>query len=119
MIVKESAMKRSDAIDKCMDLGLQFTKHFNKIMDEGINSPNFNHHCLEMQSWFDKIQSITLKPNNISLRKNQIWDWFFTVGGDVDDYIKTKYIEKYEEFYLNLMLNPEKKIVDIIKNLLK
>ena len=52
-IIKEMAYNRSDAINRCADLGEQFISHFNKIMDAGdINDPDFIHHCTEMDAWY-------------------------------------------------------------------
>ena len=42
------AYPRDYIIDRCSSLGNQFAKHFNKVVKEGKDSPNFSHHCHEM-----------------------------------------------------------------------
>ena len=57
-VLNEIAMSRRDAIDKCSDLGYQFVKHFKKVIQEGIESEDFHHHCKEMQSWYEQVKDI-------------------------------------------------------------
>lgn len=112
------AMVKSDAIELCMNLGKKFVEHFNKVVTEGVDSPSFSHHCDEMQAWYDKVSSIVLKHNNKKIRKDQLWDWFFTIGTDIETLIRTEWIDAYENLYLQLSLHPNLSIESILKEIL-
>ena len=109
------AMVKADAIDLCMNLGKKFVEHFNKVMAEGVDSPSFSHYCDEMQAWYDKVSTIVLKHNNKKIRKDQLWDWFFTVGTDIEELIPTEWLDVYENLYLQLSLHPGLSIKSILK----
>lgn len=112
------AMVKADAIDLCMNLGKKFIEHFNKVVTEGVDSPSFPHHCDEMQAWYDKVSTIVLKHNNKKIRKDQLWDWFFTVGTDIEGLISAEQLNTYGDLYLQLSLHPNLKIKSILKEVL-
>lgn len=111
------SMDRSDAIDKCLSLGEKFTEHFNEIMKEGVQSSNFKHHCHEMQVWFDTVKKITLKPKGKYLTIEYLVDWFFTAGQTVEKLIDDEYEDEYETLIRSLLIDKDRKIEDIIRNL--
>lgn len=112
------AMVKADAIELCMNLGKKFVEHFNKVVTEGVDSPSFSHHCDEMQAWYGKVSSIVLKHNNKEIRKDQLWDWFFTVGTDIEELIPTEHLDAYENLYLQLSLHSNLLIESILKEVL-
>ena len=68
-----------------------------------------------MQAWYDKVSFIVLKHNNKKIRKDQLWDWFFTVGTDIEELIPTEWLDVYENLYLQLSLHPGLSIKSILK----
>lgn len=112
------AMVKADAIDLCMNLGKKFIEHFNKAVTEGVDSPSFSHHCNEMQASYDKVSTIVLKHNNKKIRKDQLWDWFFTVGTDIEGLIPPEHLDAYENLYLQLSLHSNLKIESILREVL-
>lgn len=113
----ESTYKRADAIDRCFNLGKKFTQHFNMIAKLGKDDTDFKHHCQELQSWYDPVRVIRLKESNKTITRSQLWDWFFTVGQDVEDVILPQFTDLYEDFYLELSRG-NRKVVDILEELL-
>lgn len=120
-IIKEMAYNRSDAINRCADLGEQFISHFNKIMDAGdINDPDFIHHCTEMDAWLNKVRKITLKPKNKTLNTELLVDWFFTAGSSIDIIVsKEEYQDIYSSFITKLLVDKHKKVSDALIETLK
>ena len=118
--IDEMALSRGDAIDRCINLGKQFIEHFHKVYVEEIESRDFNHHCQEMQSWYDSVSSIRLKTNNKFLTNTQLIDWFFTLGANVEDYLDNdEEVEHYNNFIVELLSNKRsKKVVDVLKDIL-
>lgn len=101
-ILTEMATNRQDAMNRCLNLGPNFIKHFHKAYQEGVKNINFHHHCTEMKSWWDKVKGIRLKPDNKKLSLINYIDWFFTAGGALSDYG----IDDQEEIiYSDLILN--------------
>lgn len=101
--INEMALSRSDAIDLCLNLGKEFAEHFVKVVTEGVNSENFNHHCSEMQAWFDKVRKIKLKPKGKTLNIEQYIDWFFTVGQNTEDVVGENNVDLYEKLIAKLL----------------
>ena len=97
----EMSMDRSKAIDRCIGLGKQFTKHFDKIYKDPINQ-SADHWVEEMQTWLDDINSITLKPKAKHLDHATKMDCFFTVGSSYEYLFKDNEdeIEAYDKFVL-------------------
>lgn len=116
--IKETAFSQNQAIDKCLELGKKFVDHFNKIMVEGKNSNNFQHHCQEMQAWWDKVRKIKLSYNKKLISNRQLIDWFFTAGQDYSDLIITEYIIKYKELISLLLNDRNATIKEIFTNIL-
>lgn len=101
--VDEMALKRADAIELCMSLGSKFIEHFHKIYVGGLQDIDFNHHCHEMQAWYDKASSIVIKATKKSISNSELNDWFFTVGSSVDSLLNdSDEIDKYEIFMKKL-----------------
>lgn len=108
-VLHEMAYERRDAINRCADLGKPFIEHFKKIIDTGIQDKDFNHHCHEMQTWFNDVKNITLKYNNKHLSNSQLMDWFFTIGSDTETLLEDSYRELYEDFIISLLVNKDVK----------
>lgn len=118
-VLQEMALSRNEAIDKCIELGKQFTEHFNKLMFEGKNSDDYSHHVAEMQAWLDKVRNIKLKATNKYISNSQLSDWFFTAGQTVEDVIDFQYIDKYEKFYILILANPNMQLKEILEKFLQ
>ena len=101
----EMAYVRADAIDHCSTLGKRFVEHFIKICDEGVTSPDFRHHCQEMQSWWDDVKGIKLKEDKKLISVSNLNDWFFTLGRDPEDFIPEYALGVYTKLYLSLLSN--------------
>lgn len=119
MQLQEMAYKRSDAIDKCYTNGRPFIEHFHKCMQDlsDNNRELYRHHASEMQSWWDVVREIKLTSNNKKLLYDQLINWFFTVGSDVEDVIDAEYQDVYERFYIELLRHPESKIVNLLEDI--
>lgn len=117
MRLNEMSFEKNQAIDTSVELGEQFAKHFVKIMEEGFKNPNFKHHCHEMQVWFDKVKKITIKPKTKHLTIEQWIDWFFTAGQSIELLIPESYQDEYEILIKELIIDKDKKIIDIISSL--
>lgn len=117
MYLSEMAMERSDAISKCMELGNKFIEHFIKVAEEGRYGQDFEHHCKEMQTWWNFAKSIQLKYNKKLISNSQLMDWFFSRGSSIEYIIPAKYQDAYEEFCINLLKDKNKSIIDAIKEL--
>ena len=102
-MLTETAISRVDAIDKCDQLGKMFVEHFHKVVTEGVYSSAFNHHCAEMQAWYDSARDITLKSNGKVVTKTNLIDWFFSMGKNVEDVVEEEYVDTYEKFYIELL----------------
>lgn len=117
MHLSEVAMERSDAIGKCMELGSEFIEHFIKVADEGPYNRDFEHHCKEMQTWWNLVKSIQLRYNKKLISNSQLMDWFFSRGSSIEYVIPIKFQDAYEEFCIKLLNDKNKSITDAIKEL--
>ena len=104
----EMALKRSDAIITCMGLGKKFIEHFNKIYKETLKTPidmkNIPNWVVELTAFFGEVRGIRLKSNKKPLSNINIEDWFFTGGGNLEDFfIDEKEIKKYKDFCTELL----------------
>ena len=109
--VKDMSMKRIDAIDRCYSLGKKFIEHFDKIY-KNPTSLDTNHHCDEMQSWYNQVRDITLKEDKKPLSKDCLIDWFFTATGNPDNFMSNPSREElnaYNDFTYNVLLNNDVK----------
>ena len=115
--LSEMAYTRGHAIELCSNLSNKFSEHFLKVMKSGIESPDFKHHCSEMQAWFNKVSSIRLKPDSKKITKTNIMDWFITDGRTPEDFIPEEYVDKYEDFCVGLLdgKTVEESFIDILK----
>lgn len=103
--ISEFAQSRQKIIDDCIALGKQFAHHFNKIMDEGIESLYFKHHCDELQNYFNQVSNTKFKHNNKRLTTENLIDWFFTTGQNTEDIIKEPYVDAYDKLIVYLITN--------------
>lgn len=99
----EMSLERSRAIDRCIGLGKQFTKHFDKIYKDPENIA-VNHWIDEMETWLEDANLITLKPSARHLTHSEKMDWFFTVGSSYDTLFNNNEAESilYDKFVLAL-----------------
>lgn len=121
MTINEMAFSKSEAIDKCIELGEKFIQHFHKVYREGKNSDCFTHHCNEMQAWLDKCRRFKLKNTNDYLTPINLIDWFFTAGQciDFDNGFNTdKEINTYNTITIILAADRSTNVEDIIKQIL-
>ena len=116
MRLDEMSFEKNQAVDIAVELGEQFAKHFVKVMKEGY-SPDFKHHCHQMQVWFDKVKNITIKPKTKHLTIEQWIDWFFTAGQSIELLIPESYQDEYEILIKELIIDKDRKVIDIISAL--
>lgn len=119
--IEEFANSRQKIVYDCINLGKQFAHHFNKIMDEGTDSQYFNHHCDELQNFFSHVNSLKFKHNNRRLTTEDLIDYFFTAGQNIEDVVKEQYIDTYDNFITYLIANRDnydikKKLIELINN---
>lgn len=116
--VCEMAYERRDAIDRCASLGEKFIEHFHKVYSLGVEDRDFEHHCQEMQSWYDSVKDIVLKSSNRKLSNNQLIDWFFTKGSSTEYLFKDEVeVDEYNEFIVNLLSNRRSgKVADLLRD---
>lgn len=115
----EMAMSQDKAIDQCRSLGKQFIEHYHKVYIGGINDIDFDHHCHEMQTWYNDINSIILKSTKRRLTNTDKMDWFFTVGAVPEDFLDDlDEVEEYNKFIIRILYTGEE-IVDILSDMLK
>lgn len=116
----EMALSRVYAIDRCIYLGRQFTDCFNRAVDDGVHHDDFSHYCHEMQACFNNVREIKLTQNNIRLSVEQLVDWFFTAGENMEDRIKIGYLDIYDFLIKELLMNGDKKTIEnIMRKILK
>ena len=120
-VLKEMAIERADAIEICLSLGKQFIEHFHKLFTEGKSAPNFNHHCTEMQAWYDKCRVLTLKNTKRIISSSNLIDWFFEAGGSIDEnngFASYEESDAYEELMLALLANKDSKVRFVAEQIL-
>lgn len=102
--LNDLSLERNEAMDKCYELGEKFIEHFEKIYDKPDNE-NVNHWCNEMQGWFDKVSSMSLKYSKKLITNDNIVGWFFQKWTDEEHLFpndKNKQ-EIYIKFYNELL----------------
>lgn len=109
----EMVMSRGEAIDVCMSLGEQFIEHFNKVCKEGKLSKDFHHHCQEMQTWYNKVKGIKLRNTKRYIQPTNLYDWFFSCGADIEDFVEEKNIDTYE-YLVNELITTDKSVSEIL-----
>lgn len=118
MTIYEMAYTRTDAIDRCANLGYRFIEHFHKVY-LNPDSESINHWASEMQSWFDNVLKIRLKHNNKKISPSLLIDWFFTVGSSVEDLFPIeKEADMYELFIIKLLnnLNVKDSLMEVLRS---
>ena len=94
---KDMALSKSDAIDKCISLGKQFIKHFDKVYNNS-NSRDVEHWLGEMIGWLKTVKSYKLKSTNDYLTDTQLFDWFFTAGANAEDFMRNPTLEESKDY---------------------
>lgn len=114
-ILNEMAISRSDAIDKCEELGIKFIEYFEKIIKEPKSS-SVNHWMNEMQKWLDRINKFVLTQNKKLIPTGDKINWFFNANSTPEILIKDSTIaSKYEDFIEIIIKNNNvKKSFDIL-----
>lgn len=113
--LNEMALNRSDAIDRCCNQGKQFIEHFHKGVHEGVNSNSFQHHCTEMQAFWDNVKFIVLQQNKKQISSDNLLNWFFLCGSDVEHMIEEPFQDLYETLYISLLADRKNsKVLDIL-----
>ena len=112
MELNEMAYTKSIAAQMCRDIGKPFIKHFHKCMEdlENNNMDRFHHHACEMQSWWNDVRTMKLSYNNKKLSVDQLINWFFTAGSDIEEMIDVRYQDLYEKFILDLIKYPNTRL---------
>lgn len=118
-ILCEMSTSRSDVIDECIAKGKVFTEHFLKLMKDDINGYDFNHHCAEMQTWWDDVKGIRFKNNNKIISNTNLVDWFFTVGQDVVDVVGEKYEDVYNDLIIKMLVDRNKSVKDCVMSIIE
>lgn len=121
IVLDEMATDRVNAIERCYSLGKQFIAHFHKVYAEGVDSPDFPHHCIEMNGWLKQVRDIKLKATKKPLTDENIIDWFFTATGLVDEdngFHTDDEIAKYERLIELLCSRHEMIIEEAVKDVL-
>ena len=111
IVLNEMALSRSDAISLCMGLGKQFIIHYKNVSG---NDPAIIHHMQEMQTWWNKVKDISLKPKSKKITDINLVDWFFTAGGDVEDYLDEDLIDEYNNFVVRILNNKNEKLINLL-----
>ena len=95
--VRDMALSRTDAMDRCISLGQKFIEHFDKLYKNPDDSSK-THWLIEMESWYKKVKQIKLKQNHSPLTNSELHDWFFTAGANSIDFMKNG-TRTEEQFY--------------------
>lgn len=113
----EMSMPKSEICYRSSRLGRQFINHFNKVLSDlqSENGSCLNHHCSEMQSWWDYVRNLTYKHNKKYVSNEDMIDWFFSGGGNYEDTVDD--ITVYEQLIHCMLNNKDKSIISIIKNI--
>lgn len=105
--IKDMALSRADAMERCISLGRKFIEHFNKIY-HNLDSTTVHHWLKEMQNWYDEVKSIKLKSTNDYILNGNLRDWFFTAGANPEDYMENANndeLKMYDKFVTELIYN--------------
>ena len=103
--IRDMALSRADAMDRCINLGKKFIEHFDKIYKEPKSQAR-NHWEGEMQNWLNSVKQIKLKSTNDIILNGDLRDWFFTAGANPQDFMKNPTNEElkiYDNFITNLV----------------
>lgn len=113
----EMSMSRSEISYRSSRLGRQFIDHFNKVLNDlqSKNSNCLNHHCQEMQSWWDYVRKLTYKHNKKYISDDDMIEWFFSGGGNYEDTVNN--VAMYKQLIGCMLSNKNKTIQSIIKNI--
>ena len=113
------ALSRTDAMDRCINLGKKFIEHFDKIYKEPKAQAR-NHWEGEMQNWLNSVKQIKLKSTNDVILNEDLRDWFFTAGANPQDFMKNptnEELKTYDNFITTLVNGNKVKNALIIVNI--
>lgn len=101
--LNDLSLERNEAMDKCYELGEKFIEHFEKIYLKPSDQ-SINHWYSEMQGWFDKVASMSLKHNKKVISDKNIIGWFFQKWSNEEnlfpnDSLKQKHISNFIKNY--------------------
>ena len=111
----EMSLPRKDALSACLGVGYRFAEHFVKVMED--KDGNKAHHISEMQAFWDSVKRIRMKSNNKLIPNRNIFDWFFSFGGDIEDIVPKGYMDEYISMADKLMHNRDMPIYKILEML--
>lgn len=105
--IVDMAIKRSDAIDRCISLGEKFIEHFHKIY-KNPDDINVSHWIGEMQGWLNSVKKLKLKESKDFILKEDLYDWFYTAGSSPDVIVPDMdrgELKIYDEFAMKCLNN--------------
>lgn len=118
--VKDMAVQRNYAIDKCYELNDKFKEHFDKIYNNQNDKNNLIHWATEMNSWWLYLSSIILKQNNKPIKFKDMEDWFF-IGvnhSKSKECFTNDDLKKEEDIYIkfyNILYKETKDVIEALK----
>lgn len=56
-----------------------------------------------MQAWWDKVKNIRMSDNKKLISTDNLINWFFTAGSDIESIIKDEYQNTYSKLMLLLL----------------
>lgn len=98
--INDMALSRADAMDRCINLGIKFIQHFDKIY-KNKDTREVNHWAGEMSGWYKSVKQIKLKQSNSYILDGELRDWFFTAGANPQDFMSnptTEELKAYDTF---------------------
>ena len=117
--LNEMAFSRQDAIDRCVGLGKKFVEHFDKIYNSK-DKELIDHWAKEMDSWWNQVKDIKMKPSGRRIYNVDLMDWFFDAGQLATDFMTSddtfEERDVYEAFEYKL-LNRETSVVDLVNEM--
>ena len=117
--LNELAYSRADALERCYDLGQKFIEHFKETFAKGLADVDFQHHCQEMQAWYDSVAFIVLKNTKKLITTENLVDWFFT-RGSLPKYLfdTSEEASAYKKLIKKLTDNRKIKVIDAMKDIM-
>ena len=95
--LRDMALSRADAMDRCIHLGRRFIEHFDKIYKDP-KSRDRKHWEDEMQNWWKEVNRIVLKSTKKKPLDGEYRDWFFTAGENPESIMKSPSYEELEAY---------------------
>lgn len=106
--IKDIALSRADAMDRCINLGKKFIERFDKIYTTS-DETNKNHWAEEMSGWLKSVRQIKLNNTNDYILDGDLRDWFFTAGANPQDFMKNASYEELKTYdlFVNKLVNKQ------------